>query len=79
MILKKQNGQGLIEYLILVAIIAIGTMSIIKSVGKNVSVGFANVAKSLGSGNDDHPIHADELNREQYSKKDMTDFMKGTR
>ncbi len=47
-ILKNKKGQGLIEYLIIVAIVAIGSISVIKVVGANVSVRFANVANILG-------------------------------
>lgn len=75
-ILKNRNGQSLIEYLIIVAIVAVGTMSIVRVVGKNVSVQFANVAKALGSG-DDNQLKAEKIDAKMYSKKDLGNFLDG--
>ena len=33
---KKEKGQSLIEYLILVAIVAIGSVAVLRVVGKNI-------------------------------------------
>lgn len=76
--LKKLNkkGQSLIEYLIIVAIVAVGTMAIVRVVGKNVSVQFANIAKALGSG-DDNQLKAEAINVRMYRKKDLGNFLEG--
>jgi len=74
--LKNKRGQSLIEYLIIVAIVAIGTMSIVRVVGKNVAVQFANVAKALGSGNDSQ-LKAEKIDTKMYSKKDLNNFLDG--
>lgn len=74
--LKRAQGQSLIEYLVIVAIVAVGTMSIIRVVGKNVSVQFANVAKALGSG-DDNQLKAEKIDSKMYSKKDLGNFLDG--
>lgn len=74
--LKNKRGQSLIEYLVIVAIVAVGTMSIVRVVGKNVSVQFANVAKALGSG-DDNQLKAEKLDSKMYSKKDLGNFLDG--
>ncbi|MGZ3744805.1 MAG: Flp family type IVb pilin [Pseudobdellovibrionaceae bacterium] len=73
---KSESGQSLIEYLIIVAIVAIGTMSIVRVVGKNVSVQFANIAKALGSG-DDSQLKAEKPDSKMYSKKDLSNFLDG--
>lgn len=73
---KNQKGQGLIEYLILVAIIAVATIGIVRVVGSNVAVQFANIAKALGSG-DDNQLKAQNIDAEMYSKKDLSNFLKG--
>lgn len=75
-VLKNKKGQSLIEYLIIVAIVAVGTMSIVRVVGKNVSVQFANVAKALGSG-DDNQLKAEKLDSKMYNKKDLGNFLDG--
>lgn len=74
--IRNKKGQSLIEYLIIVAIVAVGTMSIVRVVGKNVSVQFANIAKALGSG-DDNQLKAEKLNAKMYSKKDLGNFLDG--
>lgn len=74
--IKNQKGQSLIEYLIIVAIVAVGAISIVRVVGKNVSVQFANIAKALGSG-DDRQIKAEKLDAKMYSKKDLGNFLDG--
>jgi Flp pilus assembly pilin Flp len=74
--IKNKKGQSLIEYLIIVAIVAVGTMSVVRVVGKNVSVQFANIAKALGSG-DDNQIKAEKLDSKMYSKKDLSNFLDG--
>lgn len=47
-VLKNKKGQGLIEYLIIVAIVAVGSIAVIKTVGANIDVKFATVAQALG-------------------------------
>lgn len=74
--LKNRRGQGLIEYLILVALIAVGSIAIVRVVGKNVSVQFANVAKALGSGSGEE-IKAEKIDQSMYSKRDMSNFLNG--
>ena len=72
------SGQNLIEYLILVAVIAVGTMGVVRVVGANVSVQFANIAKALGSG-DGQQLKAKSLDQSMYSKKDLTNFLNGSK
>lgn len=72
-----QKGQSLIEYLIIVAIVAVGTLSIVRVVGKNVSVQFANVAKALGGG-DDSQLQAEKVNQKMYNKRDLSNFLEGS-
>ena len=74
----SQSGQSLIEYLILVAVIAVGTMGVVRVVGANVSVQFANIAKALGSG-DGQQLKAKSLDQSMYSKKDLTNFLNGAK
>jgi Flp pilus assembly pilin Flp len=74
--IKSSRGQSLIEYLIIVAIVAVGTMAVVRVVGKNVSVQFANIAKALGSG-DDTPLKAEAPNVRTYKKRDLSNFLEG--
>lgn len=75
--IKCKKGQGLIEYLIIVAIIAIGSISIIKVVGGNLNVQFANVAQALG-GNGTRKKEAHEVTDNMYKKRDLGNFFEGS-
>jgi pilus assembly protein Flp/PilA len=48
--ISNSSGQSLIEYLLLVAIMAIATLSVIKVVGQNVAAQYGNVARAIQGG-----------------------------
>ncbi|MCX7978362.1 MAG: hypothetical protein N2578_05105 [Bdellovibrionaceae bacterium] len=73
----NKKGQGLIEYLILVALIAVGTIGVVRVVGKNISVQFANVARALGTQKTE-PLKAENPDESLYSKKDLSNFLRGS-
>ena len=72
-LLKNKKGQGLIEYLIIVAIVAVGSIAVIKVVGANIDVQFANVAQALG-GTDSKKKNAYEVTEGLYKKRDFSNF-----
>lgn len=76
--LKNQRGQGLIEYLIIVALIAVGTMAIMRTVGQSVNVKFAKIAEALGA-DVQGEIKTATVTETQSNKKDMKDFMQGAK
>jgi Flp pilus assembly pilin Flp len=73
--LNNNRGQGLIEYLVLVCIIAVGSMAVIRIVGKNVEVQFANISRALGG--QDGKLAAEKVTADDYAKRDFSDFMTG--
>lgn len=73
---KNQSGQGLVEYLILVAILAVGTMGMVRIVGKNIQAGYGNIANVL-NGNTQPELKRDAVTEEQVNKKNMSNFMNG--
>lgn len=74
--LKNKSGQGLIEYLIIVAIVAVGSMAVIKAVGGNINVQFANVAQALG-GKESRKKDAHQVTETMYKKRDLGNFFEG--
>jgi Flp pilus assembly pilin Flp len=76
-LIKNQKGQGLVEYLILVALIAVASIAIVRGVSQNIQAKFADVAFSMGAtvvGNREAaPIQSDS-----YKKRDFKDFLSGT-
>ncbi len=74
--IRNKKGQSLIEYLVLICLVGVGSMAVVRVVGKNVRVQFANVARALGGEND--KLEADKVNLKDYSKRDFSDFMEGS-
>jgi len=75
--LKNKKGQSLVEYLIIVAIVGVGSIAIMRSVGQNVQVRFANVVRALG-GQVEGNRTADVVSASAYRKKDLKSFARGS-
>lgn len=73
----SQSGQGLIEYLILVAILAVGTMAAVRLIGHSLNVKLATVARSLGA-EVEGSLATPKAKATSFSKKDMRNFMSGS-
>ncbi len=73
--LNNQRGQGLVEYLIIVAIMAIATIGIMRVVGQNTSAQFANIAYALQG--KDSSARKEQVQARDFKKKDLSDFMNG--
>jgi len=74
--IKSNKGQGLVEYLIIVAIVAVGSIAVIKAVGGNINVQFANVVQAL-DGKSHKKIDSYEATKSMYEKKDFSNFFEG--
>ncbi|MFZ3230810.1 MAG: hypothetical protein WA160_11445 [Pseudobdellovibrio sp.] len=77
-IIQSNKGQGLIEYLILVSIIAVGTLGVVRVVGQNVGTHYENINRALGAKKADALtiLNADD---KLLKKKDLSTFMDGAR
>lgn len=71
----KQKGQGLTEYLILVAIIAIGTLGIVRVLGQNISAQFASVAYAIQGKK--VSVQKSAITDSQTKIKDLGSFLDG--
>lgn len=79
-LIKKNQGQGLIEYLILVAIMAIATMGVIRVVSQNTAAKFAKISQVLHGKSEakaDANTKLDSVNESDIKKKDFGDFYRG--
>ena len=72
---KSQRGQGLVEYLIIVALVAIASIAVMRVLGQNVTAQFGRITNALqGEG------RKPRLNKVQQNfvqKKDLGTFMQG--
>lgn len=76
-VLLNQRGQTLIEYLIIVALVGVGSIAIMRSVGAQMNVKFAEITQSLGGRLSEKPQSV-EVRKSQYSKRDLKDFARGS-
>jgi Flp pilus assembly pilin Flp len=78
MFLRNQKGQSLIEYVILVALVAVACMGLVRSLQGTVRVSLANVVESLqGKANGSHHRSYEAIRDEDTRKSDFSDFMNG--
>lgn len=75
--LKNKKGQGLVEYLIIVAIMAVGTMAIMRIMNQTVAVKFARVTKTLQGGESKVNFNQPTIEEEHFKKRDMSNFFHG--
>lgn len=75
--LSNQSGQGLIEYLVIVALVAVAGITVMKVLGQNIRAQFAKVA-SVIQGQNPSDVHMDAIRRSQYKSRDMSDFFRGS-
>jgi pilus assembly protein Flp/PilA len=71
--IKNSRGQGLIEYLILVALMAVATIGVVRSLGHVVKSRFGNAIYALEGKN--KKVRADDFDESEIKKNDLGDFM----
>jgi len=76
-ILKNKRGQGLIEYLMLVALIAVATIGVVKVVGNNLAKQYQNVNRALGASGE--KLHAENASDGAMAQKDLSNFLDGAK
>ena len=71
--LRGKRGQGMTEYIIIVALIAIAAIGVVSLFGDNIRDLFATSANAL-AGNEDAESEAIEADSKLYSHRNMKDF-----
>ncbi len=72
---KNQRGQGLIEYLVIVALMGVATIAIVRVLGQNVASRFASVTYALQGVKKSGA--RTEVEEGQLKKKDLGNFFDG--
>jgi len=67
--LSKQLGQGLIEYLLIVALVAIAAISSVQFLSQNIRYKLTQVAGELGANT--QGVTAPQMEKGMTAKKDM--------
>ena len=74
--LLNKKGQGLIEYLILIALMGVATIGIIRTLNQTVKSRFANAIYALQGRNQKAKTH--NMKKEEYQRSDLSNFMSGS-
>lgn len=72
--LNNQKGQSLVEYLILVSLIGVGSLVVVSTMGQNLNNRFAHVIASMG-GKTEERIEAVTISKDAYQKRNLSNFM----
>lgn len=72
----NKKGQGLIEYLILIALMGVATIGIIRTLNQTVKSRFANAIYALQGRNQKAKTH--NMKKEEYQRSDLSNFMSGS-
>lgn len=75
-LLLNQRAQSLVEYLVIVSLLAIGSIAVVRGLGQTIYVRFANITNALQNKNPE--IQPTALKESDYNKKSLSDFFKGS-
>ena len=74
---RNQRGQGLIEYLIIVCLMAAATVGVVSVLSQNVRAQFSKAAIALG--NSQKAPQLRRVRKDHYKMKDLGNFLDGAR
>ena len=75
--IKNRKGQGLIEYLMLVSLIAVATIGVVRIVGYNLGRKYENINRAMGASTSQE---LDAINYQGANRqKDLSNFLDGSR
>lgn len=77
MLIRNQKGQGLVEYLLLVALMAVATMGVVRLLNHSINGKFVQIIDSI-QGRESSRVRFESPQESDYKKKDMSDFMQGS-
>ena len=75
-IVRNERGQGLIEYLVIVALMGVATIAIVRVMGQTVEAKFGNIAHALRA--DGKTEKVETIDASYTKKKDLGNFMDGS-
>ncbi|MCB1197738.1 MAG: hypothetical protein KDK51_05140 [Deltaproteobacteria bacterium] len=72
---QKNKAQGMTEYMIILAVIAIASIGVVRTVGKNIQAGFGTVANALNG--TPKEIQGDKWDKNKVKRRSLDDFSQG--
>lgn len=77
--LKNNRGQSLVEYMVIVAMMAVATMGLMRVLGQTTNAKLANITQSLQGGKANINVQFERIDQADLKKKDMSNFFEGSR
>lgn len=74
--LKNKRGQGLVEYMVIVAFMAVATMSAVRLLSHTTAGKLTQITRSLQGAKGE--VEFERIDKKHYRKKDMSDFFQGS-
>jgi len=74
--LRNSRGQGLVEYLILLCLVAVSAIAVVAVVGQNIREQYANVSAALRNGKS---VPLTEPAKSTHDARGMDDFNGGAK
>jgi len=74
-IISNQKGQGLIEYLIIVALVGVAAIAVMRIIGQNVNTQFARVSNAIQGGSKTYQM--EQVDDSHVRTRDLSDFFHG--
>lgn len=74
-IIKNQRGQGLIEYLVIVALMGVAAIAIVRVLGSTVNAKFTNITRALRA--DETKVEYERIDDSYYKKRNLDNFFNG--
>ena len=78
-LLNNQRGQGLVEYMIIVALMAVGTMTVVRVLSQTTNGKLAQITQALQGGKSGVSVDFHKIEESHLRKKDMSNFFQGSR
>lgn len=76
--IDNKKGQGLVEYLILVALIAVASIGVVKVVGKNIAKQYENINRAMGA-KSSQQLQVENASAGALEQKDLSNFIENSR
>ena len=74
-LIENRRGQGLVEYLILVALMAVASIGIVRALNQSVTTQFARVNSAIRGEQKKQAF--EKVDESAYKKRDLSDFING--
>ena len=74
-IIKNQRGQGLIEYIVLVALLAVATIGITRVLGQVIKKKYTEISYAIAG--EKRKLSTPNIDTHLYQKSDLGNFMRG--